>query len=111
MTNKSCKKSVMALCTTLKYRTYVLRPPESDTCDTRNLLETQTQERLSSFTLRTRLNLIEGGSGGRIFLIVVVVVMVMVMALVVRVIGSNLFDGGGHLHGLQDASAVIHRDC
>jgi hypothetical protein len=109
MTNKSCQKSVMALCMTSKNRTYVLWPPESDACDTRNLLETQTQERLSSLTLRTRLYFIEGGGGGRIFLVVMFVAMV--MAFVVRVIRDNLFDGGRHLHDIQDASAVVHRDC
>jgi hypothetical protein len=108
MTNKSCQKSVMALYMTSKNGTYVLWPPESHTCDTRNLLETQTQERLSSLTLRTRLYLIKGGGRGRILLVVMIVAMV--MTLVVRVIRGNLFNGGGHLRGTQDVSAVVHRN-
>jgi hypothetical protein len=112
MTNRSCQKSVMALCTTWKNGTYILWPPESDACDTRNLLQTQTQECLSGLTLRTRLYLIKGGGGGRILLImVVVVVVVMVVAGVAGVVRGNLFNGGGHLHGTRDASAVVHQDC
>lgn len=110
MTNKSCQKIGDGPMHDVKKGTYVLWSPESDTCDTRNLLETQTQERLSSLTLRTRLNLIKGGGGGRILLVMVMVVVVVVV-LVVGVIRGNLFDGGRHLHGTQDASAVVHRDC
>ncbi len=95
MTNKSYQKCMMIPRVTSKNETYVFWPPESDACDTRNLLETQSQERLSRLTLGTRLYLIKGGGGGRILLIVMVVAMV--MTLVVRVIRGNLFDGGRHL--------------
>lgn len=115
MTNKSCQKTVMALCMTSENGTYVLWPSESHTCDTGNLLETQTQERLSCLTLRTRLYLIKGSGRGRILLVfmvvVVAVVVTMVITLVVRVIRDNLFDGGRHLRGTQDVSAVVHRNC
>jgi hypothetical protein len=99
MTNNSYQKCMMIRRVTSKNETYVFWPPESDACDTRNLLETQSQERLSRLTLGTRLYLIKGGGGGRILLIVMVVAMI--MTLVVRVIRGNLFDGGRHLHGTQ----------
>ena len=84
MTNKSCQKSVMALCMTSENGTYVLWPSEGHACDTGNFFETQTQERLSSFTLRTRLYLIKGGGRGRILLVVMVeaVVVAMVVAMI-----------------------------
>ena len=72
------------------YNTYVLGPPEGNTGDARDLLQSKTKESLPSLALGARLDFVQSSLGGGILVMVVV----MIMLLVVRV---NLLNGGGHL--------------
>ena len=53
ITNKNCSKFYDDLCVNYKHPTYIFWPPKSDASNARNLLETQSEERLSRLTLRT----------------------------------------------------------
>ena len=69
------------------YNTYVLGPPEGNTGDARDLLQSKTKESLPSLTLGTGLDLVESGLGGGILL-----------KLVLGVVRGDFFDGGRHLY-------------
>lgn len=84
---------------------YVLGPPESDTGDTRDLLQAEGEESLPGLALRTRLDFLEGSGRSGVFLVFVVVLMVVIVAVMGRVIGVDFLDMCGHLREEQENDA------
>ena len=90
--------------------THVLWPPEGDTGDARDLLQTKGEKSLPRLTLRTRLDLVERGLRGGVLLVtvvVVVVVVVIMIVVVVRVVRVNFLDGGRHLGGYRGLLSAL----
>lgn len=69
---------------------YVFWAPEDYTVDVGDAGEAEGDEGLAGFALCAGLDLVESGVGGGVFLM-----------LVVRVVGGDLFDVGGHLWRLK----------
>ena len=77
--------------------THVLGSPESNTSDTRDLLQSETKESFPGLSLRTRLDFVQSGLGSGILIVVVVMIVIVIVVVMVRVVGVDFFDGCGHL--------------
>ena len=77
--------------------THVLGSPESNTSDTRDLLQSETKESFPGLSLRARLDFVQSGLGSGILIVVVVMIVIVIVVVMVRVVGVDFFDGCGHL--------------